>query len=90
MTKPIVVQGGEFYDQSYKQLGFAAQRKYPNEELSRFMGRNFFSLKHEERSSKKILETGCGSGGNIWMLAKEGFDTYGIDLSTEAISLAEG
>ena len=68
-----------------------AQRKYPNEELCRFMGRNFFSknLNELERQEIKILETGCGSGANIWMLAREGFATYGIDLSPEAIKLAE-
>lgn len=76
-----------FYEDSYKSLGFAAQRKYPNEELCRFMGRNFFSIPNHERKNIKILETGCGSGANLWMIAKEGFDAYGIDLSQKAIEL---
>ncbi len=79
----------EFYDKSYKDLGFSAQRKYPNEEFCRFMGRNFFNISVEKRKEIKILETGCGSGANIWMIARENFDAYGIDLSLEGISLAK-
>jgi|SRR5579872_3028918 len=79
----------EFYEDSYGSLGFKAQRKYPNEELCRFMGRNFFDYPIKGRSDIKILETGCGSGANLWMIAKEGFDTYGIDLSENAIRLCK-
>lgn len=80
----------KFNDNTYKELGFMAQRKYPNEELCRFMGRNFFSknLTSTQIKNTKILETGCGSGANIWMIAREGFDVYGIDLSKEAIKLS--
>lgn len=77
----------KFYEESYKALGFGAQRKYPNEELCRFMGRNFFCIPNDTRKDIKILETGCGSGSNLWMIAKEGFDAYGIDLSKKAIEL---
>jgi SAM-dependent methyltransferase len=76
-----------FYERSYRAAGFAAQRRYPNEELMRFMGRTFFSLPSDKRNNVRILETGCGSGANLWAIAREGFDTYGIDLSTEGISL---
>ncbi len=48
-----------FYNESYEGQGFDAQRRYPNEELCRFMGRNFFSIPHEKRKEIKILETGC-------------------------------
>lgn len=83
------VQVKEFYEHSYGSMGFNAQRRYPNEELCRFMGRNFFKLPIEERKKCKILETGCGSGANLWMIARENFDTYGIDLSAEGVALAE-
>lgn len=79
----------KFYENSYKDLGFNAQRKYPNEEFCRFMGRNFFHIPMEKRKEIKILETGCGSGANLWMVAREGFDAYGIDFSIEGIALAE-
>ena len=63
--------------------------KYPNEELVRFIGRNFFKIPREERRNLKILEVGCGQGANLWFLAKEGFDVYGIDVSPSAIRKAK-
>ncbi len=78
-----------YFDNEYNSLGFGAQRRFPNEELCRFMGRNFFSLSPEERSKTRILEAGCGAGANLWMVAREGFDAVGIDLSAPAIALCE-
>ena len=76
-----------FYEASYGAAGFGAQRRYPNEELCRFMGREFFPVPLTERAKLRILEVGCGSGANLWMIAREGFDAYGIDLSAQAIAL---
>lgn len=78
-----------WYNDSYHSEKFLAQRLYPNEELCRFMGRNWFHLPGNQRKNIKILELGCGSGSNLWMLKREGFDAYGIDLSSEAIDLAK-
>jgi SAM-dependent methyltransferase len=61
--------------------------RYPPEELIRFVARNFYGA--AERSKVKILELGCGTGANIWYLAREGFDTYGVDGSATAIGRAE-
>ena len=77
----------EWYENSYKNEGFKAQRRYPNEELLRFLGVNFFDKDVKDRNYIKVLEVGCGSCANLWMIAKEGFDTYGLDLSNEAIFL---
>lgn len=77
-----------WYERSYGAAGLNAQRRYPNEELCRFMGRNFFSVPFQNRAAIKVLETGCGSGANLWMLARENFDTYGIDISERSIFLA--
>jgi SAM-dependent methyltransferase len=74
-------------ERSYAREGFAAQRLYPNEELLRFMGRNFFGIPCEKRREISILEAGCGSGANLWMIAREGFDAHGIDYSPAAITL---
>lgn len=74
---------------AYASQGFAAQRLYPNEELLRFMGRNFFGIPVEDRKTIKILEAGCGSGANLWMIAREGFDAYGIDYAPSAVHLCQ-
>ena len=86
----LTVQTQQWYEQSYANEGFKAQRRYPNEELLRFLGRNFFdSVELSERKNIRVLELGCGAGANLWMIAREGFDTYGIDISTKAIDLAD-
>jgi SAM-dependent methyltransferase len=79
----------DWYQKSYSNLGFAAQRRYPNEEFLRFIGGRFGNAEPASRASIKVLELGCGAGANLWMLAREGFDAYGIDLSAEALSLCE-
>jgi SAM-dependent methyltransferase len=79
----------EFFEASYLNFGMAAQRRYPNEEFLRFMGRNFFGLEQRERSSVRVLEVGCGSGANLWVIAKEGFEAHGLDISIESLSLAK-
>lgn len=56
--------------------------KYPSESLIRFVAKNFYQ---KDRAKIKILEVGCGPGANIWYLAREGFDAYGIDGSQSAI-----
>jgi SAM-dependent methyltransferase len=78
-----------WYDNSYRDGGFTAQRLYPNEELLRFFGRHYFSLHPEQRRSVRVLEAGCGSGANLWMIAREGFDAHGIELSAAGIQLCE-
>jgi ubiquinone/menaquinone biosynthesis C-methylase UbiE len=77
------------WDEQYKKLGFNAQRLYPNEELLRFLGVNFFHINKSQRRKIKILEIGCGSGANLWMIAKEEFDTYGFDISKKGINLCK-
>lgn len=79
----------EIYQSGYKKKKSNIERKYPNEELCRFFGRNFFSIKTNLRKKKKILETGCGMSNNLWMISEEGFSAYGIDISEEAIKLSE-
>ena len=84
-----IVTPKSFYNSLYSKKGVEAQRKYPNEELVRFMGRNFFYKKNNDRKKIRLLETGCGSGGNLKMLAKEKFDVYGLDNSNQAINVCK-
>lgn len=76
-----------YYDESYAHSGFGAQRRYPNEEMMRFLGRHFSAVPRPQRQNVRFLEVGCGSGANLWAIAREGFDTHGIDLSHEGIAL---
>ena len=50
------------------------------------MGRKYFDKDLEERKNINMLEVGCGSGANLWMLAKEGFNAFGLDESKEALT----
>ena len=80
----------EHFDELYKTHGFKSQRHYPAEELCRFIGRTYGIQPDGKRQEEiKILEVGCGLGGNLWMLAKEGFKTYGLDSSAEGLKLCE-
>jgi SAM-dependent methyltransferase len=56
---------------------------YPEPELIRFVARNFY--KASDRHVIKILELGCGTGANLWYLAREGFSFAGIDGSETAV-----
>jgi len=79
-----------WYEQSYCQQQFMAQRMYPNEELCRFLGREYFCrTSRKDRKDISILEIGCGSCSNLWMVAGEGFDAHGIDLSAKAVELGK-
>ena len=53
--------------------------KYPSIPLVKFIASNFYEV--ADRSHIRILEIGCGTGANIWFMAKEGFQVYGIDFS---------
>lgn len=78
----------EHFNELYKSQGFKSQRHYPAEELCRFIGRTYGIQAEGIRQEKiKILEVGCGLGGNLWMLAKEGFEAYGMDSSDEGLKL---
>ena len=79
----------DWYEDSYKSLNFSAQRRYPNEEFLRFMGRNYFNISREKRKKVNVLEIGAGSCSNLWMVALEGFNAYGIDFSKQAIKLGK-
>lgn len=78
----------QFYESAYKTSGINAQRRYPNEEFLRFIGSHWLNTTtHEERRRLRLLEVGAGSGANLWVAAREGFDTYGLELSASGVDV---
>jgi ubiquinone/menaquinone biosynthesis C-methylase UbiE len=59
--------------------------KYPSEDVIRFVARNYYQVLN--RDSVQILEVGCGTGANLWYVAREGFAAYGIDGSSTALRI---
>ncbi|MBK9018665.1 MAG: class I SAM-dependent methyltransferase [Sulfuritalea sp.] len=60
--------------------------KYPGEELIRFVARKFYSA--PDRRAVRLLEVGCGTGANVWFMAREGFSVDGVDGSQVALDSA--
>ena len=61
--------------------------RYPPEELVRFTMRHYGDV--PDRSQVRVLEVGCGTGANLWFLAREGFNAWGIDGSETAVEKAK-
>lgn len=60
--------------------------KYPAESLIRFIALNFYA---KDRFKIRILEVGFGQGANLWYIAREGFQAYGIEGSESAVNKAK-
>ena len=43
----------------------------------------------KNREDKKILDIGCGTGNNLKFFAENGFNCYGIDISTTAVDICK-
>ena len=78
-----------WYEKSYTDKGSKAQRRYPNEECCRFVGRKFSNLSKIEKGKLTCLEVGCGSGSNLWMLIEEGFKVTGLDISENSLKVCK-
>jgi 2-polyprenyl-3-methyl-5-hydroxy-6-metoxy-1,4-benzoquinol methylase len=74
------------WDRIYSSEGRRAE--YPDEFVVRFVNRHLLT---DERQPEdlRVLDIGCGPGRHVAYLAREGFETYGIDYSGFAIEMAE-
>jgi len=62
-------------------------QRYPWDSVVSFVFRN--APRDRPRSEVSILEVGCGTGSNLWFMAREGFRAAGIDASPSAIAAAK-
>jgi len=60
--------------------------RYPGEDIIRFVARNYYAA--PDRAAVRFLEVGCGTGTNLWFLAREGFSASGIEGSQAAAGIA--
>ena len=68
----------------FEEAYHASRRRTAGRERRAF---GLFDLPREERARISILDAGCGSCSNLWMIAREGFDAHGVDFSAEALRL---
>ena len=61
--------------------------RWPDEDVVRFLAKNYKYKK--DRQGIKILDLGFGAGRHIRLLAKEGFDAYGVDFTENSVTLAQ-
>jgi SAM-dependent methyltransferase len=72
------------WEQKYSQ-GYAT--RYPWDFVVTFL----FNHRPADRGIDEtaVLEVGCGTGGNLWCAAREGFRVSGIDASPSAVAYAQ-
>lgn len=73
------------WDELYKKGVY--QGRYPTEDLIRFIEKKFPNRK--TRKHIKILDWGMGTGRHVHYLAKEGFLTYGVEISNSGVKLTQ-
>tara|TARA_A100001011_G_scaffold368879_1_gene423628 strand:- start:384 stop:1064 length:681 start_codon:yes stop_codon:yes gene_type:complete len=72
-----------FWQNTFKK-NLKSQRNFPNEELCRFLGRNY-----NNKKKIKVLELGCGSGANVPAILHHNMSLTAIDFSEIAIDLCK-
>lgn len=72
-----------FWDNTFKN-NRKSQRNFPNEELCRFLGRNY-----KKKSVINVLELGCGTGSNVAAFTHYKMNYTGIDFSENAIQICK-
>lgn len=82
------MKGGEAneWDKIYSSQGRRAE--YPDESVIRFVNKHLGD-RESDNGATRVLDLGCGPGRHVAYLAREGFDTYGIDYSQVAVDMAE-
>lgn len=61
--------------------------RYPGEDVVRFVLGQYGGA--ADRAQVRLLEVGCGSGANLWFMAREGFAAHGLEGSGTAVRLCQ-
>ncbi len=77
MSKKIFKNYAKYYDLIYKNKNYSKETKYIH---------NLLKL---NKSKKKILEIGCGTGGHAICLSRYNYKIFGIDMSDSMIKIAK-
>lgn len=86
-TADVPQQWDRVYQQKFMTLW------YPNEDIIRFCARLIqkrltFDTREVKRQVQHVLDVGCGNGRHAIYFAREGFEAFGIDISSTAIAWA--
>jgi len=82
----------EMWNEVYSKKRFGGTW-YPNEGVVRFTARHLkrrvgIEVYDVKRDVRRILDVGCGNGRHVIFFAEQGFDVCGVDISKEAIEIA--
>jgi tellurite methyltransferase len=68
------------WDELFKREEFRRREPYPRV--------SEFAQLLKERAARRVLDLGCGTGRHLILLAKEGFEVYGLDISPTGLEEA--
>jgi len=68
---------GRYYDLLYRDKDYAAESRYVVQQLRR-----------HAPGARRLLDLGCGTGAHAALLAAEGYDVAGVDLSDSMLEAA--
>jgi len=87
--RPTQEQLNQAYDDSYYGAGETKFTGFLEKTIDYFRSARARNVSRYIKPPAKILDIGCGSGGFIDYLIKQGFDGYGIELPGKAAQRAE-
>jgi len=74
-------QTKKFHEKKYNEMGLKYQRQHPNEDVIRFVNKNFTEKQFF------FLDVGCGSGRHLNFIKTKGHKVEGLDFSFNALKL---
>jgi len=60
---------------------------YPSEHVVRFLAKTYGDI---DKSTVKLLDFGCGSGRNTYMMLEQGYNVYAVDCNEFSLEIVRG